>query len=475
VGDFLVSVVTPTSKARHAFHPLLYECFRTQTYEPKELVVVDTGDEPSQFLQARAREDARVKYRWWPVDDARVQELADALVDLGGEGGSGGYNKPDGALGSSIADGIWPGGRSPLAAARREQEKREQAESDAAAEKLRRKLQGRVRGGVRKEGWSLGLKRNLACHIAQGQAIAHFDDDDLYAPGYLSVMCANLKLAAKPRLAEGGDATTLKPAAATLEAWHVLDLAELTFGYFNPQMETLLDATMRRSYAYGFGFSYIYSRAAWVQNPFADVEWSEDGEFTGSLMDQGHEVRLVNPKSVKEYDSICAHTHHRETTSGGEFTDLIVTEKSGVEVTKSVRLGKKVPTPKSLQMLVPLIQAAAACINVKKNDVHPMRQEMTNHSTSLGREVGLQDKLTFLQGHGVEPIGKTDGYAPGPGFNSERHSQFRQLLGGKGKGKGLRGRWGQPAVGSLGRTGGRQSPVDIVHKVEDLEAEVIPD
>lgn len=36
--------------------------------------------------------------------------------------------------------------------------------------------------------WSIGLKRNLACYFAAGEVISHFDDDDLYAPCYLSVM-----------------------------------------------------------------------------------------------------------------------------------------------------------------------------------------------------------------------------------------------------------------------------------------------
>jgi len=85
-GRLLVSVVTPTSAARHDFHPLLYECFRSQAYEPKELVVVDTGTKPSEFLQERARADPRVVYRFWPVQDARMQDLSDCVWD-GGRGG----------------------------------------------------------------------------------------------------------------------------------------------------------------------------------------------------------------------------------------------------------------------------------------------------------------------------------------------------------------------------------------------------
>merc|ERR1712226_1042378 len=32
--SILISVVAPTTERRHHFHPLLYECFRRQVYEP---------------------------------------------------------------------------------------------------------------------------------------------------------------------------------------------------------------------------------------------------------------------------------------------------------------------------------------------------------------------------------------------------------------------------------------------------------
>eukprot|EP00913_Durusdinium_trenchii_P024557 g23054.t1 len=34
---------------------------------------------------------------------------------------------------------------------------------------------------------SIGVKRNIGVHAASGDLIAHFDDDDLYAPGYLAM------------------------------------------------------------------------------------------------------------------------------------------------------------------------------------------------------------------------------------------------------------------------------------------------
>ena len=40
---------------------------------------------------------------------------------------------------------------------------------------------------------SVGVKRNLACEHAEGELIAHFDDDDWYAPNRLSIQVAALR------------------------------------------------------------------------------------------------------------------------------------------------------------------------------------------------------------------------------------------------------------------------------------------
>jgi len=70
-GSGLVSVICPTNNKRRLFHPLLYECFRLQSYELKELVVVDTGIVPSTFFEEVAKEDARVEYHFFPVRDLK--------------------------------------------------------------------------------------------------------------------------------------------------------------------------------------------------------------------------------------------------------------------------------------------------------------------------------------------------------------------------------------------------------------------
>jgi len=54
--EALVSVICTSVERHHPSHPLLYECFVRQTYEPRELVVIDTGTRPSEFLLSRAKD-----------------------------------------------------------------------------------------------------------------------------------------------------------------------------------------------------------------------------------------------------------------------------------------------------------------------------------------------------------------------------------------------------------------------------------
>ncbi|HEY2116671.1 MAG TPA: glycosyltransferase [Candidatus Angelobacter sp.] len=100
----LISCVMPTFN-RRSFIPLALQCFRTQTYPRKELVVIDDG--------------------------------TDAVADL--------------------LEGV----------------------EDVKYRRLARRL-------------TIGAKRNLACREAQGEFIAHWDDDDWYAPSRLELQVAPL-------------------------------------------------------------------------------------------------------------------------------------------------------------------------------------------------------------------------------------------------------------------------------------------
>mmetsp|Transcript_109194 Transcript_109194/g.209838 ORF Transcript_109194/g.209838 Transcript_109194/m.209838 type:complete len:1279 (+) Transcript_109194:52-3888(+) len=249
-AEDLISVVCPTSERRQQFHPLLYECFKTQTHEPKELVVVDTGANPSRFFEECAQQDSRVVYRFFPVDDAQVG----------------------------------------------------------------------VTGRSRSQAWSLGLKRNIACYLARGVAIAHFDDDDLYAPAYLSWMWSRLLevsgLKPESPLPAGG----LAPAALKLSDWHLLEIHNFTFSYLDVKADKDIPPRDRRGWLYGWGFSYFFTRGAWSVAPFPDVEFAEDAGFVEGLMARAVPVKLVRLPVPPESFPLVAHSQHIYSTSGGEVS-----------------------------------------------------------------------------------------------------------------------------------------------------------
>jgi hypothetical protein len=56
-----VSVVSPSMSSRQHYHEQLWACFDAQTWEDKELIVVETYEtSPSAFLQQKAKEDPRL-------------------------------------------------------------------------------------------------------------------------------------------------------------------------------------------------------------------------------------------------------------------------------------------------------------------------------------------------------------------------------------------------------------------------------
>lgn len=327
----LVSVVAPTSWVRRGFHPLLYECFCKQDYDPKELVVVDTGPEPSAFFQEKAQEDPRIIYRHFRVADSRL--------DL-----------PEGwkkgapcSLGISDQD-VW--------------------------ENL---------GEAQPTSWSLGIKRNVAIELAAGEIIAHFDDDDLYAPGYLSWMYERLSNVLKkskdsPVTSEYIE-SNMPPAAVTLKAWHLLDLSDMTFGYMDVENDPLVPKEQRYGWLFGWGFSYMFTRSCWELTPVPDVEWSEDISFYEEL--KRNKVPVVPVKPPGASKAICAHSYHAKVnTSGGEFSG-------------AVRCGRALPeVPQELLELMPLAQQAAGAV--------PQRMDQSIGEKS-GFRVSLSEKQEFLQ------------------------------------------------------------------------------
>jgi ADP-heptose:LPS heptosyltransferase len=114
---------------------------------------------------------------------------------------------------------------------------------------------------VREEprGRSLGAKRNLACELARGEIVLHWDDDDWYAPWRVRYQVETL-------------------------VSNNLDLCSLNRAFF-------VDAAERKAWEYvqssGIsnwlcGATLCYRRSLWEKQPFADVKIGEDSRFVVS-------------------------------------------------------------------------------------------------------------------------------------------------------------------------------------------------
>lgn len=129
---------------------------------------------------------------------------------------------------------------------------------------------------------SLGSKRNELVGRASAELIAHIDDDDFYAPGYLERMIAGLGQASLAKVAD----------------WPFLDVRTGFAGRWPYPPETLrtgdIDAVTN---TIGFGFSYVYRRAYWVEHPFPDVSWNEDAPFAAAALARGE---IVFPSDARD-------------------------------------------------------------------------------------------------------------------------------------------------------------------------------
>lgn len=108
-------------------------------------------------------------------------------------------------------------------------------------------------------GRSLGEKRNLACRLARGAVIAHWDDDDWSAPWRLSYQVRELMRAGADVC---GIDRVLFMGPTPSQAWE----------YVYPEYEP----------AWVHGASLCYRRDLWLRNPFPNVTVAEDCAFLWS-------------------------------------------------------------------------------------------------------------------------------------------------------------------------------------------------
>lgn len=318
----LVSVCCSTSDRRRSFHPLLYNNFQKQTHANRELIVVHTGEMPSEFFTEKAKEDPRVVYRFFPV--TREAPGSPRLTD----------EQVGNPWDSIVLD-------------------------DDPTEITQWGTNSPWKHEIHREGWTKGLKRNVACCIARGQVIAHFDDGCIYAPDYIGRMMSELS-----RQGSAG------PAAVCPSKWYTLDIAETEFRLVDmkkaePLWECYGSSPKEGQEAdqFNHGFNYIYTRSAWVQQPFPDVETtgSRDGDFIKGLKSNGGSVKLVDATA----DTFTACGWHRDATCGSK--DVPANVNYSQVINFLMFRGTESKAPGVLQDFVPMVKEIASDFRTRRD------------------------------------------------------------------------------------------------------------
>jgi|SRR5579862_4768435 len=130
---------------------------------------------------------------------------------------------------------------------------------------------------------TLGAKRNIACDLASGDVILHWDDDDWYAPWRISYQIQSME--------KNG-----------------LDLCGLNRAYF-------VDAAARTAWEYTqisrgtrwlCGATLGYRKEFWRHHPFANIRVSEDNRFIA-------QSRTGNLASLEDNRFFVCRIHSRNT------------------------------------------------------------------------------------------------------------------------------------------------------------------
>ena len=159
---------------------------------------------------------------------------------------------------------------------------------------------------------SIGEKRNILVEQARGEIIIQFDDDDYYAPNYVSSMVAAL--------------TKLDADLINLRGWFMYDVRSDFFGYWDLMQKegphyccghegvelTMLSPENNLGFVnneLGFGFSYAFKRKVWEEIKFPTIDWNEDGEFSLKARSR------FKVDGFHDTQGICLHFLHDKSTS----------------------------------------------------------------------------------------------------------------------------------------------------------------
>jgi hypothetical protein len=154
------------------------------------------------------------------------------------------------------------------------------------------------------EDFSVGLKRDMTLHLASGEFIVNFDDDDIYAPSYISKMVGEMK------------ARNL--VGLTLSSWYNYLVQDGFVGYTDPRVKwevplEQLDERKLDEVLYGYGFSYVHLRRPALALPYPDVVFAEDAPFFLGLRERFGRERVALKQDT---EGLCMHLVHRANSAG---------------------------------------------------------------------------------------------------------------------------------------------------------------
>jgi glycosyltransferase involved in cell wall biosynthesis len=161
---------------------------------------------------------------------------------------------------------------------------------------------------------SVGTKRNALISNARGTYIVHFDDDDYYAPTYVSTMIAALQTAMVD-IVKLGAYYVYHQQDPRLYYWDLTRESHIHYVCLpDYPLQYSISADSHRKemkrHVLGYGFSYVYKKSVWEAHHFPDRDFGEDLAFARSVLTD-HKMQLHQDER-----GICLHIIHRGNLSG---------------------------------------------------------------------------------------------------------------------------------------------------------------
>jgi hypothetical protein len=152
--------------------------------------------------------------------------------------------------------------------------------------------------------FSVGLKRSMTLHLASGEYVVNFDDDDIYAGTYVTKMVSEMR--------------SRGLVAITLGTWYNYLVSTGEVGYSDPRVEWFvppetMDQEEMDEVVYGYGFSYAHRRNVALALPYPDATFAEDAPFFLRLRAVYGRDRVV---AKSDLEGICMHLVHKMNSAG---------------------------------------------------------------------------------------------------------------------------------------------------------------